>query len=31
MPQDFKLKSVTALKVPGLRGERHLVLLTPQR
>ncbi len=31
LPQGFQLKRVTALKVPGLDAERHLVLLTPQR
>ena len=31
LPQGFEVKRLVALKVPGLRAERHLVLLTPQR
>ena len=30
LPPGFKLKSVVACKVPGLRAQRHLVLLTPE-
>ena len=29
LPHEFKLRSVIPLKVPGLRAERHLVLLGP--
>jgi len=31
LPPEFQLKGVVPLKVPGLRAERHLVLLNPQR
>ena len=31
LPREFKLRGVTPLKIPGLRAERHLVLLNPQR
>lgn len=31
LPREFKLRSVVPLKVPGVRAERHLVLLDPQR
>lgn len=29
LPQTFKLRSIIPLEVPGLRAERHLVLLEP--
>ncbi len=31
LPPDFRLHSTVPLTVPGLRAERHLVLLTPAR
>ncbi len=31
LPDAFKLRSVVALQVPGMRAERHLVLLSPVR
>jgi 16S rRNA (guanine527-N7)-methyltransferase len=31
LPREFKLRNVVPLKVPGIRAERHLVLLDPQR
>jgi len=31
VPADFKLREVIPLKVPGLRAQRHLVLLEPAR
>ena len=31
LPSGFRVLSVVPLKVPGLRAERHLVLITPQR
>ena len=31
LPDGFSLRSVVPLKVPGLRAERHLVLLNPVR
>ena len=29
LPRGFKLREVVPIKVPGLRAERHLVLLDP--
>ena len=31
LPRESKLRSVMPVKVPGLRAERHLILLDPQR
>jgi 16S rRNA (guanine527-N7)-methyltransferase len=31
LPREFRLRSVVPLTVPGLRAERHLVLLDPVR
>ncbi len=31
LPRESKLRSVVPVKVPGLRAERHLILLDPQR
>jgi len=31
LPREFRLRNVVPLKVPGIRAERHLVLLDPQR
>ena len=31
LPGEYKLRSVEPLKIPGLQGERHLVLVDPAR